>query len=230
MPLLRLKWVSSGWQHGLRFRERIAFPMKSNPRSAFAALICVLMVTAVSTSCGDFFPSSSAIVSMTISPSSGLVAPSATTQFTVQGTLGNNQTQDVTSQVNWSSSNSSFATVNQAGLVTGVALGNVTITAKTSDLTVTAPVLVSNATSITVTPASATVTPGGTQQLVAKDNNGNVVTNYVAWSSSDTTQATVSSTGLVTVLSSSTGLGGSVTITATIGSLSSSCTINISAI
>lgn len=164
---------------------------------------------------------------MTLSPTSGLVAPQGTVQFTVQGTLGNNQTQDVTSQVNWSTANSGIATVNQAGLVTGVALGNTTVTAKTSDLTVTAPLLVSNAQSITVTPSSANLAPGATQQLVAKDNNGNVITNFVAWTSSDTTQATVSSTGLVTALTSSTGLGGSVTITATIGSLSASSTINI---
>jgi uncharacterized protein YjdB len=161
---------------------------------------------------------------MTISPTSGLVAPQGTVQFTVQGTLGNNQTRDVTSQVNWTSSNSGFATVNQAGLVTGVALGNVTITAKTSDLTVTAPVLVSNMQSFTISPQSPSVTTS-TLQFSAKANTGEDLTKIVSWSSSDTTVATINSSGLATIVGTS---GQLCTITATIGSLSQSTQLTIS--
>lgn len=200
--------------------------MKSHKKRVIAALSCILLGVAVSTSCGDFFPSSKAIVAMTISPTSGLVAPGATTQFTVTGTLGNNQTQDVTSMVNWSSSSGAVATVNQAGLVTGVALGNATITATSGDVTVTAPVLVSTTTSFTITPASATVVPGGTEQLTATDQAGKNITSSVTWTSSDTTQATVSSTGLVTVYSAATS-SSTVTITGTLGNLTSTSTITI---
>lgn len=202
--------------------------MKSETKSALAALVCVLLVVAASTSCGDFFPSSSAIVAMTISPASGLVAPGATTQFTASGTLGNNQTEDVTGMVNWSSSNTGIATITQAGLATGVALGSTTITATANNggVTVTAPLLVSNTTSITVAPASATVAPGGTQQLTATDQTGTNITSTVTWSSSDTSQATVTNTGLVTVLSTATP-SGTVTITGTLGSLTGTCTITI---
>ena len=165
---------------------------------------------------------------MTISPTSGLVAPGATTQFTASGTLGNNQTQDVTGQVNWSSSNAGIATINQAGLATGVALGSTTITATANSggVTVSAPLLVSNTTSFTVAPASATVVPGGTQQLTATDQSGTNITSSVTWSSSDTTQATVSTTGLVTVLSTATE-SGTVTITGTLGTLTGTCTITV---
>lgn len=202
--------------------------MRSETKSALAALVCVLLVVTVSTSCGDFFPSSSEIVAMTISPTSGLVAPGATTQFTVSGTLGNNQTEDVTGMVNWSSSNTSVATITQAGLATGVALGTTTITAAATSggVKVTAPLLVSNTTSITVTPATATIVPGGTQQLTATDQTSKNISSSVTWTSSDTTQATVSNTGLVTVLSTATP-SGSVTITATLGTLTGTCTVTV---
>jgi uncharacterized protein YjdB len=198
--------------------------MTSEKRSVFAALVCVLLVVSISTSCGDFFPSAKAIVSMTISPASGLVAPGATTQFTATGTLGNNQTQDVTGQVNWSSSSGGIATITQAGLATGVALGTTTITAKSSDVTATATLVVSNTTSITVTPATVNLSSGGTQQFVAKDQSGADITSQVAWTSSDTTVATVSSTGVATVVGSSLSTA---TITATLGSLTASATINV---
>ncbi len=202
--------------------------MRSETKRVVGALFCVVLVASVATSCGDFFPSGKAIVAMTISPTSGLVAPGATTQFTASGTLGNNQTEDVTGLVNWSSSNSAVATINQAGLATGVALGNATITATANSggVTVSVPLLVSNSTSITVAPATATIAPGGTQQLTATDQTGTNITSSVAWTSSDTTQATVTSTGLVTVLSTATP-SDTVTITGTLGSLTGTSTITI---
>jgi uncharacterized protein YjdB len=207
-------------------REDRVLRMRSEKKAVFAAFACILLVVSTSTSCGDFFPSSKAIVAMTISPTSGLVAPSATTQFTATGTLGNNQTQDVTGQVNWSSSSDAVATITQAGLATGVSLGTVTITAKTSDVTATATLLVSNATKVTVTPATATVLAGGTQQLTAVDQNNTNITSSVSWTSSDTTQATVSTSGLVTVLSTATP-STQVTITGTLGTLTGTSTITV---
>jgi len=68
--------------------------------------------------------------------------------------------------------------------------------------------------SVTVTPATATIAPGGSVQLTAttKDAVGNVLTGrLVMWTSSNTAVATVNPTGLVTGVSA----GGPVTITAT---------------
>src|SRR5207247_7680798 len=67
--------------------------------------------------------------------------------------------------------------------------------------------------SVTVSPASASVPVGQTQQLTAtlKDANGTVLTGRpVAWSSNNTPVATVTGTGLVTAK-----VAGSATITAT---------------
>jgi uncharacterized protein YjdB len=190
--------------------------MRSEKKSVLAALVCILLIVATSTSCGDFFPSPKAIVAITISPTSGAVKPGATQQFTASGTLGNNQTQDVTGQVNWSSSNAAVATINQAGLASGVALGSATIQAKSSNVIATATLTVSNVTAITITVASTTIITGGTTQATAVDQSSNNITNTVTWTSSDTSVATVSSTGVVSGVSI-----GSANITASLGSITS---------
>ncbi|ABF41285.1 Ig-like, group 2 [Candidatus Koribacter versatilis Ellin345] len=200
--------------------------MRSKANPGLAALVSVMLVVALSTSCSDFFPSSSSITAITISPTAGLVAPGATTNFTAQGTFGNNTTGDVTTKVTWSSSNASIATiVAGTGVASGVALGTAVITAKSDSTSSTVNLVVSNATQVNVTPSSANVIQGGFQQLTAKDQASNDITNTVGWSSSDTTMATVSSTGYVTVLSTATA--GTVTITATLGTLTGTCTITI---
>jgi uncharacterized protein YjdB len=190
--------------------------MRSEKKSAVAALVCILLIVATSTSCGDFFPSPKAIVAITISPASGAVKPGATQQFTATGTLGNNQTQDVTGQVNWSSSNAAVATINQAGLASGIALGTATIQAKSSDVIATATLTVSNVTAITITVASTTIVTGGTTQATAVDQSSNDITNTVTWTSSDTSVATVSSTGVISGVSI-----GTANITASLGSITS---------
>ena len=56
-------------------------------------------------------------------------AVGAATQFTATATLTDGTTQSVTSQATWASSNNAVATVNSAGIVTGVAVGEADITA-----------------------------------------------------------------------------------------------------
>ena len=65
---------------------------------------------------------------------------------------------------------------------------------------------------VTVTPSSASIVEGTTQQFtaVAKDANGNTVSTTFTWTSSTTSVATVSASGLATAVSA-----GSATITAT---------------
>lgn len=130
--------------------------------------------------------------------------------------------------VAWSSNNAA-ATVDGNGLVTAVSAGTATITATsegksgTSVVTVT---LVPVAT-VVVSPTSASVMTGATQQLTATptDANGNALTGRsVTWSSSNNSIATVNSnTGLVTGVSA----GGPVTITATSGGKTGTASITV---
>ncbi len=102
--------------------------------------------------------------------------------------------------VAWSSSNPSAASVDGRGLLTTGALGSTTVTASVAGKTASAVVRVSNpATSITLAPDSVLTSPGNSFQLTAalRDVSGAPTGSLVTFSTSDSTVATVSSTGLV---------------------------------
>ncbi|HVU15367.1 MAG TPA: DUF4082 domain-containing protein [Candidatus Didemnitutus sp.] len=99
-----------------------------------------------------------ALSSISVTPTASSVAVGATLQYTATGTYTDATTQNITSQVTWSSSLTSRATINSSGLATGVATGSVTISATMSGKT--------GSTTLTVTPAvlaiSTTSLAGGT--------------------------------------------------------------------
>ena len=130
-------------------------------------------------------------------------------------------------QFTWSSSNTSIATVSPAGVVTGVAPGNVTISASAGGKTGTAAITVQLApvNRIVVTPANPSVKVNNTVQLTATvyDAQNNVLTGRtVTWNSSNTNRATVNSTGLVTGKAT-----GTATITASSGGKSGSTAVTV---
>src|SRR3989442_1775647 len=117
--------------------------------------------------------------------------------------------------LSWKCGTAAVGTVSATGLVTGVAVGAVTITATSEGQAGTAAVTVSSVpvASVTVSPATANVFVGATTQLsaVTKDAAGSVLSGRViSWTSSNTAIATVSAAGLVTGVAA-----GSATITAT---------------
>ena len=131
----------------------------------------------------------------------------------------------------WQSSNDAVARVTSTGLVSGVAAGTATITATsegksgTATITVAAPGPVT--TRVDVSPASAGLAVGGTQQLTAtpRDAAGNARTGRtVAWTSSDATVAAVNGSGLVTAVNP-----GTATITATADGVSGTAAITVTA-
>ena len=164
-----------------------------------------------------------ALTSISVTPTSASVAAGYTQQYTATGTYSNGTTQNLTSSATWSSSATSIATVSSGGLAIGVAQGGATITAKSGTisgstvLTVTTPVL----TSISISPTTASVAAGYTEQYTATGtySNGTTqnLTGSATWSSSATSIAAVSSGGLATSVAQ-----GSVTITATSGTISGS--------
>jgi len=132
--------------------------------------------------------------------------------------------------ITWQSSNPAIASVNNAGLISAATLGTTIISATSEgvrgegSLSVIAPPPVPVA-SVTVSPATATVQIGQTQQLTAtlRDASNNVLTGRsVAWTSSNTAVATTSASGLV-----SAHAAGSATITATSGSASGTASITV---
>jgi len=128
--------------------------------------------------------------------------------------------------VEWSSSDSSVATVDSYGNVTAVGVGSCTITATCGSKSASCSVTVTRTlTGITLSPSSETVTKGDSVSLTAtanyNDGSTEDVTSGATWSSSDTSKATVSDG---TVLAFAVG---SATITASYGGFSDTCAITV---
>ena len=141
------------------------------------------------------------------------------------------ETANVGTNVTWTSSDKSVATVDEAGFVKGIKNGSATITATTEN-GITAEcriVVVTTITEISVEPNIVTIKPGETATIVAhiKPDDG-TCTEDVIWTSSNTGVAKVSSSGnnQTTCTVTSTG-SGEVTITAknTDGKIKSTCKV-----
>lgn len=147
-----------------------------------------------------------------IAPPAGTVAVGATLALQGEaldgtGTLLPNRVLD------WVSSAPTVATVNASGLVTGVSVGQTTISATGEGRTGTALITVipTAIASISVLPNGGTIPAGATLLLVAtpRDAGGQALTGRtLQWRSSNDAIATVSGSGLLTALSP-----GTVTIT-----------------
>jgi len=130
----------------------------------------------------------------------------------------------------WSSSDTTIAPVDQAGLVLAKALGTVTITATSGKASGTGSVTVSlvPVKKILIAPSSPSVIVHDSTQLSAttEDSVGNVLTGRpVTWSSSNTAISTVDANGVVTGVKV-----GVDTITATSGAASASVAFTVQAV
>ena len=174
-----------------------------------------------------------ALVSLAVAPLTVSIAPGTTTQFGVTGTFTDSSTQNLTSSVQWTSSNPSVASINvngAMGLAKGLASGTSTITATAGSVSAGAILTVTNATlsSIAVTPVNASLPLGTLQQFTAtgtfSDGSTQNITGTVTWSSSKSSVASITVSGLVTADNL-----GSVTITAASGSISGSTPVSVNA-
>ncbi|AKJ38402.1 PKD domain-containing protein [Methanosarcina barkeri] len=101
----------------------------------------------------------------------------------------------------WSSNNEAVGTVNSTGFFTTAAVGTTTVTASAKGVNGTAKVTVeaTSMTTISVSPLSSSLTPGGTQQYsaVAKDQAGNIIPDVAfSWSSGNESIGTIDENGL----------------------------------
>ncbi|WP_194862958.1 kelch repeat-containing protein [Myxococcus sp. AB036A] len=172
------------------------------------------------------------LLSLQVSPANASVPVGVTQQFTAQGSYSDGTTVDVTNNATWTTSDAAIATVSSTGLGTGVAAGGpVAITATlggvsgTAQFTILPPPTV--LTSIHLTPATASVIAGASQQFTAQgsysDGTTGDVTSSATWTTSDTAIATVSGTGLVSGVAG----GGPITITATLDGVSGTAQLRV---
>jgi len=131
-----------------------------------------------------------------------------TTQASV--TMKDRRGRAISRPVTWRSSDTTIATISASGLATAIKVGTAAIIASSGGVTGSAQLSVTSSTAtavatVTVSLASSTLNPGQTTQATAttRDANGNVLTGReIAWSSSNTSAATVSTAGLVTAVAS----------------------------
>ena len=125
--------------------------------------------------------------------------------------------------ITWSSSNSTIASVNNSGVVTGHKSGNVTITASCGDKSATCKVtVVISVSSVVLNKSSVKIRPNETYQLIATVNPSNATEQTITWTSNLPGIATVDSSGLVKGISV-----GEATITASCGGKSATATITV---
>src|SRR5213078_1107518 len=166
------------------------------------------------------------VATVDVTPPSASVQAGQTVQLTATPRdAGGNPLSGRT--VTWSSSNTAVATVSNSGLVSGVTPGSITISATSEGKSGTSAVTVTNVpvATVDVTPPSASVQAGQTVQLTAtpKDANGAPLSGRtVTWSSSNTSVAAVSNSGLVSGVTP-----GSATVTATSEGKSGTSTITV---
>src|SRR5512141_410639 len=88
--------------------------------------------TGVSTPTSVILPTTAVIASITVNGAP--VAVGGTTQFTATATLNDGTTRDITPLATWQSASTSTAVVSITGVVTGLAAGNVAVTATYQNL------------------------------------------------------------------------------------------------
>jgi len=177
-------------------------------------------------------PGSASLTGIIVSPASASVAAAATVNLHATGTYSDGTSKDITTSVTWLSSDSTVASVSNAGVATGLATGVVTVSAHSGAFSGSATLTVgsagTNLTSITLSPVNASIPINTTLQLTAtgnySDGSTRDLTALVSWSSATISKATVDVAGLVQAVAAGTS-----SITATLGSVSQSTNITVTA-
>jgi 6-phosphogluconolactonase (cycloisomerase 2 family) len=132
-----------------------------------------------------------ALTALAVSPSSSTVAKGLTQQFSATGTFSDGTTRDISTAVQWASSDQTIATVDASGFARSLSIGSATIEARSGSVSASAVLTVSSAvlTSITVTPLSNYMSLGDNQPFTASggfsDGTTQDITQAATWSSSD---------------------------------------------
>jgi hypothetical protein len=171
-----------------------------------------------------------------VTPNSPSIANGTSQQFIATGIFSDNSTQDMTTTVTWSSSNTGIASINNTsgsyGLSTAISAGSTTIVATyngitgSTSMTVTSAVLVS----LAISPTNPSIALGTAQQFTAtgtfSDNTTQNLTASVSWGSSSTGVSTVSNTSGSKGLATSVATGATI-ISATMGNITGSTGLTV---
>ncbi len=167
--------------------------------------------------------------SIAVTPALISVGIDDTKQFTATAVFADGSTQDLTSQVGWTSSAANVALISNTGLASGLSAGTTQIAASYQGVSGSATLTVSTAqlTAIEVLPNNPVVPTHGKIQFTAMgvfSDGSTSPLSGVSWHTSTPSRAMVSSSGLVRTK----GKKGSVTVSATLNAMTGSTTVTIS--
>jgi uncharacterized protein YjdB len=178
----------------------------------------------------------SPVAQLEITPANVVQPIGSGSAFTATATLQDGTVENVTTAAEWSSSDTTEMTVQnapaEAGRATFLAVGTPDVIATYGGLTAQVQVTIINATvtSLTLTPGMANLAVGDTQQLTLRATYSNgttaTVTSLASWTTSDASIADVSNApatvGLVTAIAA-----GNATVTASFGGQTATCTVAV---
>jgi hypothetical protein len=215
-----------------------AASISSSPGTQGRALAVSAGSTSITAALGSVTSSPAALtvtnanlVSLAISPANSTVPLASSQQFVATGSFDDGTTQNIAATTTWTSAAPGIARVTSAGLVTGLGLGNADITASMGSITdtTTATVDASSVSKLVLVPVAKIANNTRIQmRAVAIFTDGSSLdvtsTPGIAWSSSDTSIATVAAnTGVAGATHP-----GSAAISAKLGTQSGSTTLTVS--
>ncbi len=203
--------------------------MRSKRAFRLSGIAVTVLFMMLAVSCGGFF-TNPVLTSISVTPQSSTVQIGGTQQLTATGVNDDSSTSTLTN-VTWTTSDMTIATVSSTGVVTGVANGTATITATSGAITGTATVNVGNAgvASITISPTNPFITSGQQQAFTATATTAGGqtlnVTSTAQWTSSNPSVATISPQGVA--IGQQVSAAETTTITVAVGSVSASTTLTV---
>ncbi|ABZ75551.1 Ig domain protein group 2 domain protein [Shewanella halifaxensis HAW-EB4] len=150
----------------------------------------------------DLVVTDAVITQLQVSPAESNIAVGYSQQLIATAYYSDGHSSDVSSLANWGSLSSSIVQVDATGLAEGVAQGSSTVEASYQGMQASANVNVTSAIleSVTLTPATATVAAGNTQQYrlfgIFSDGSHKELTYVASWQSSALAIATIDKYGL----------------------------------
>jgi len=207
-----------------------------------APLLAIVLVLGVN--CAQAQPGTQSklvVTSISLTPTAASVTVGQTLQFKVTAGFNNGSMKIVTTSASWSSSDSKIASIGSAGQpspgqATGVAPGNVNITASFSGVSAVTTLNVTGTgatlSSFFISQINPSIAPGAKLQLFGyaefSDGSVNWVTSTTNWTSSNSSVAAIQNQGQTTpgLVTAAAGTG-TTTITANFGGLTPSTIVRV---
>jgi trimeric autotransporter adhesin len=193
-----------------------------------ALLVCTVGLYGCGAASHSGTTSEVTLKSLSISPPTSKILVGASQQFTVTGYYSNDSQRDLTASAKWTSVQPTIATISSAGMAVTLQAGKATITAASGSVSISATLTVSapSLVSLSLSPSTATIAKGDTQQFTVTGTFNNQstkdLTSQAVWGASAAKVASINSSGLATARTV-----GTTTITVTSGSASGTGTLTV---